>query len=115
MHTLSSVKLSCADDALSHTTQGGDFASLPRSALSLCNTSALSDSLLRPLLARFDAAFACRAHVAAFVAEGLDAAELAAARYDVAALAEEYDAAAADTLPGGEEARPGRAGAPAEA
>ncbi len=87
-------------------TQGGTFAALPRSALALVNSSALASHTLAALGARFDAAFACRAHVAHFVAEGMEVSELAEAREDVAELAAEYEAAAADTLP---------PGAPAEA
>ena len=93
-------------------------ASLPRSALALVNSSAFACSTLAALAAAFDGAHAVRAHAAAFAAEGMEPAQLAAARDDVAALAEEYFAAAADTLPwtggGGRGSPPYTEGAPSE-
>ena len=79
--------------------QGAPFAALPRSALSLVNSSAFGSGSLCALSRGFDGAFACRAHVARFAAEGLETLALEEAREDLAALQAEYAAAAADTLP----------------
>jgi hypothetical protein len=79
--------------------QGAPFAALPRSAVALVNSSSFGSVTLRRLCRGFDTAFACRAHVPRYASEGLEPAALAEAREDAAALAAEYAAAAADTLP----------------
>jgi hypothetical protein len=93
------------------------FAALPCCALALVNSEAFASVLLASLGARFDAAFGCRAHVAAYCGEGMEESELSEARADLAALADEYAAAAADTLPqrGSDEGDSEPEGAPSEA
>ena len=81
--------------------QGAPFAALPRSALALVSSSAFGSVTLTCLARGFDGAFACRAHVARYAAEGLEPLALAEAREDLATLAAEYAAAAADTVPAG--------------
>ena len=65
------------------------------------NSSAFGCVTLAALARGFDGAFACRAHVARYAAEGLEPLALAEAREDLATLAAEYAAAAADTVPAG--------------
>ena len=70
------------------------------------NSSAFGSVTLCSLARGFDGAFACRAHVARYASEGLEALALAEAREDLATLAAEYAAAAADTVPAGLAPRP---------
>ena len=64
------------------------------------------------LLAAFDAAWATKAFVAKYLGEGMEVAAFNAARSAAAQLADEYEAAAGDTLPPGAEDEGG--GAPSE-
>ena len=63
------------------------------------------------LLAAFDDAWATKAFVAKYVAEGMEVAQFNAARGGAAQLADEYEAAAGDTVPPGAE---DEGGAPSE-
>ena len=91
---------------------GGLWACPQVSCLALCNSSRWGIGGVRDqLLAAFDDAWATKAFVAKYVAEGMEVAQFNAARGGAAQLADEYEAAAGDTVPPGAE---DEGGAPSE-
>jgi hypothetical protein len=91
---------------------GGLWARPPVSCFALCNSSRWGIGGVRDqLLAAFDDAWASKAFVARYVAEGMEVAQFDAARRGAAQLADDYEAAAGDTVPPGAEEE---GGAPSE-